>query len=167
MMRARRRKNVSVLHERRTRWNSRFQQQRQTQPGLSPQELEALRIQVNQLQEQANFITHAWAQLDPRSIISLRTLGVILYFLFLPLLWARWLLALLLLPFRWASRLLALLNSGIRRSWALLKTPKSYWAVFYWLCFARVLVRDGCLKEVLNSLRHPRRLAASIGLLQQ
>jgi len=163
----RRRQSGQILRKRRTRWNSRFQQQRQTQPGLSPQELEALRLQINQLQENVSYIALTCAQIGTRSFSGLRTLGVILYFLFLPLRWARRLLALLLLPFRRVRRLLALLNSGIRRSWALLKTPKPYWAVFYWLCFARVLVRDGCLKEVLNSLRHPRRLAASIGLLQQ
>jgi hypothetical protein len=141
MMRVRK-KNVFVLHERVIRWKSKFQKQRQSQPGLLPQELEALRLQVNQIQEQVNFLSLVWARLDTRSFTGLRTLGVILY--------------LLSLPFRW-----------VRRSLALLKSPMFYWTGFYWLCFTWVLIKDGGLKEVLNSLRHPRRLFASIGLFQQ
>jgi hypothetical protein len=142
MMRVRRKKNVYVLRERLIKWDSKFQKQRQSQPGLSPQELEALRLQVNQLQEQVNILSLAWAQFDTRSFTGLRTLGVFLY--------------LVSLPFRWVRRLLALL-----------KSPMFYWTGFYWLCFTRVLIKAGGLKEVLNSLRHPRRLFASIGLFQQ
>ena len=142
MMRVRRKKNVYVLRERLIRWDSKFQQRRQYQPGLSPQELEALRLQVNQIQEQVNYYLLVWAQLDKRSFTGLRALGVFLYFL--------------LLPFRWVRRLLAIL-----------KRPMFYWTGFYWLCFTWVLIKDGGLGEVLNSLRHPRRLLASIGFLQQ
>jgi len=138
MRQVRRSKSIVVLRERVARWNSKFQYQRQTQQGLSPRELEALRLQVNQIQEQVNFISLALAQLDTRFFTGLRPLGVFLYFIFL--------------PFRW-----------IKRSWGILKNPQSYWTGFYWLCFAWVLIRDEGLKEVLNSLRHSRHLNVSIG----
>ena len=121
----------------------------QTQAGLSAEEFEALRLQIKRLQQQLNTLSLALAQLGPRSFAGLRTLGTILYFLFL--------------PFRWAKQAIVL----IRQVWGYLKQPQSYWAVFYWLCFAWVLLLDGGLKEVLNFLQLPRRLAKIIRSPQQ
>src|SRR5271157_2644571 len=107
----------------------------QTQADLSAEEFEDLRLQIKLLQQQVNTLSLALAQLGPRSFTGLRTLGTILYFLFL--------------PFRWAKRAIVLLASWIRQVWVYLKQPQSYWTVFYWLSFAWVLILDGGLKEVL------------------
>jgi len=121
----------------------------QTQADLSAEEFEDLRLQIKLLQQQVNTLSLASAQLGPRSFAGLLTLGTILYFLFL--------------PFRWAKRAIAL----IRQVWVYLKQPLSYWTVFYWLCFAWVLILEGGLKAVLIFLQLPRRLAKIIGSPQQ
>lgn len=143
------RKRKSTTHE-----------QRQTQTAIAAEELEALRLQINQIQAQVNTISRALAQLNTRSFRGLYTMGVILYFLFLPLYWVKWALTLLyhliLLTSRWAGL-----------AWALLTGPQSYWKAFYWLSFAWILMLDGGLKIVYYSIRNPRQLAKSIGLVRQ
>ncbi len=126
---------------------------RQIQADLSAEEIEALRLQINQIQAQVDILTATMAQLNTGSFRVLSALGGILYFLVLPLLWAK--------------RAFVLLYRWVRRAWMLLKDPQTYWTAFYWLSFARVLILDGGLKGVLISLRHPRRLDKSIDLLQQ
>ncbi len=123
------------------RRKSRFQADEQNPAGLSLQDLEALQSRLNQIQEQINGISLASSQLDMRSLIGLHALGVTLYFLFLPLRWAR-------------------------RIWISLIQNKPFWAAFYWLSFTWVFILDGGLKDVLVSVRHPRHLPGPNDLLQ-
>jgi hypothetical protein len=111
-------------------------------------ELKAIRIELNQLQSKVDELSKTSPQLKPRSLSGLRTLGTILYFLFLPLSWLK----------QSYFRLLQWVK--------FLKDPDTYWAGFYWLSFMRVLIRDVGWKEALISLWDPHRLAKLIRLRQ-
>jgi hypothetical protein len=111
-------------------------------PHETEQQLETLQTQVAQLQEQVNGLLQLTSHLDVHAMIGLRPLGILLYFLFL--------------PFRLARHLLKILTN-----------PNSYWAGFYWLCFAWILILDRGWKELLTSFRHPLRLLRAFGLLRK
>jgi hypothetical protein len=122
------------------------------QNGVSMEEFETLRQQVMQLQKQVNAFSLSPTQPITYASIGYQKLGIILYYLFLPL--------------RWVKNTVRMMIRLIRRAWIILKNPKSYWLGFYWLSFAWVVMLDGGLKDVFGTLRHPRSLARSIGLIQ-
>ncbi|GEM_PF-5512111 len=93
---------------------------RPREQAQTAEQIEALQIQINQIQEQINYLSLLSSQLSPRSRSDLRALSAILYFLFL--------------PFRLILRL-----------WRLLTDPNSYWTGFYWMCFVWILILDGGL----------------------
>jgi hypothetical protein len=104
-------------------------------------ELEAMRLQVGEMQQQINDLLYVSSQFSPRALSGLRSLGVVLHFMFLPI-----------------NKLKQLLSYWVRLARSL-TDPYFYWAGLYWLSFTQILIEEIGFKEAVTCVWHLRRVA--------
>jgi hypothetical protein len=104
-------------------------------------ELETMRLQIAEIQKQMDYLLYVSSQFSPRALSGLRSLGVVLHFVFLPL-----------------NKLKQLLSYFVRLARSL-TDPYFYWAGLYWLSFTRILIKEIGFKEAVTSVWYLRRMA--------
>lgn len=113
--------------------------QNRMETNLSPEEVEALKVQIIQMQEQIGSMSDALSRIDPRVVVGLKPVGLFLYYT--------------LLPLYWLMRGIKRFVSIAARMAMLLTKPSFYWSGLYWISFGWVVILDGGIKDLAIPLK--------------